>query len=51
MMQHELQTLPETLAKLDPVQRLNIICKLIPFVLPKVASVTHTLNEPGEADF
>jgi len=45
-MQKELEQLPETLKELDPVQRLNILCKLIPYVLPKVESVTHTLGEP-----
>lgn len=48
MMQKELEQLPETLKELDPVQRLNILCKLIPYVLPKVESVTHKLGEPDE---
>jgi DNA-binding transcriptional MerR regulator len=46
MMQKELEALPETLKGLDPVQRLNILCKLIPYVLPKTESVKHTLGEP-----
>jgi len=36
----------DTLKELEPVQRLNILCKLIPYVLPKVESVTHTQGEP-----
>lgn len=48
MMQKELEQLPDTLKELEPVQRLNILCKLIPFVLPKVESVTHELGEPNE---
>lgn len=48
MMQKELEQLPETLKELEPVQRLNILCKLIPYVLPKVESVTHQLGEPDE---
>jgi len=36
MIQKEITSLPDTLKELDPVQRLNIICKLIPYVLPKV---------------
>jgi hypothetical protein len=48
MMQKELELLPDTLKELDPVQRLNILCKLIPYVLPKVESVTHTQGEPDE---
>ena len=46
LIQKELEQLPETLKELDPVQRLNILCKLMPYVLPKVESVTHTLGEP-----
>ena len=46
MMQKELEQLPDTLKELEPVQRLNILCKLIPYVLPKTESVKHTLGEP-----
>lgn len=46
LMQKELEQLPDTLKELEPVQRLNILCKLIPYVLPKVESVTHRLGEP-----
>jgi hypothetical protein len=46
LMQKELELLPDTLKELEPVQRLNILCKLIPYVLPKVESVTHKLGEP-----
>lgn len=48
LMQKELEQLPETLKELDPMQRFNILCKLIPYVLPKVESVTHKLGEPDE---
>jgi len=46
LMQKELEQLPETLKELDPLQRLNILCKLMPYVLPKTESVKHTLGEP-----
>jgi len=46
LMQKELEQLPETLKELDPVQRLNMLCKLMPYVLPKTESVKHTLGEP-----
>jgi hypothetical protein len=46
LMQKEIEQLPDTLKELEPVQRLNILCKLIPYVLPKVESVTHTQGEP-----
>lgn len=48
LMQKELEQLPETMKELEPVQRLNILCKLMPFILPKVESVTHDLNEPDK---
>jgi hypothetical protein len=48
LMQKELEQLPDTLKELDPVQRLNILCKLMPYVLPKTESVKHTLGEPDE---
>ena len=45
-MQKELEQLPETLKNLEPVQRLNILCKLIPYVLPKVEAVHSEKGEP-----
>lgn len=44
----EIEKLPETMKQLAPEQRLNVVCKLIPYVLPKVESVTHKLGEPDE---
>jgi len=46
LIREELEQLPETLKELDPVQRLNILCKLMPYVLPKTESIKHTLGEP-----
>jgi hypothetical protein len=40
MMKKELEKLPEYLETLEPKERLNILCKLIPFVLPKVEAVS-----------
>lgn len=45
MVQNELATMQETIKGLDPAQRLNILCKLIPFVLPKVESIHHREGE------
>ena len=42
----ELEQLPETLKDLEPVQRLNIICKLIPYVLPRIEAVHSEKGEP-----
>jgi hypothetical protein len=46
VMQNEINNLPETFRKLDNLQRLNIMCKLMPYVLPKTESVNHTFGEP-----
>lgn len=46
LMQKELEQLPETLKELEPVQRLNVLCKLIPYVLPKVEAVHSEKGEP-----
>lgn len=46
IMQNEIEKLPETLEQLDPRERLNIIYKLMPFVFPKVNTVSATEGEP-----
>jgi len=48
LMQKELEQLPETLKSLEPVQRLNVLCKLMPYVLPKTESVQHNFGEPEQ---
>lgn len=46
----ELEQLPETLKALDPIQRLNILVKLMPYVMPKTESVQHSIGEPMQWD-
>lgn len=46
IVEKELNQLPETLAAMAPDKRLEVTLKLIPFVLPKVASVEMTKGEP-----
>ncbi len=46
----ELELLPDHIASLPPKDRLEIICKLMPFVLPKVASVHMREGEPFDFD-
>jgi len=43
----ELEQLPETLQNLSSMQRLNILCKLMPFVLPKTEIV---ISNPSPLD-
>lgn len=50
IVEKELNQLPETLAALPAEKRLEIVLKLIPFVLPKVASVEMTKGEPTSWD-
>ena len=44
----ELDKLPDTLENMEPKERLEIVLKLMPFVLPKVKGVNHSLGEPDE---
>jgi hypothetical protein len=46
IVEKELDELPDTLEKLTPEKRLDIVIKLIPFVLPKVATVEMDKGEP-----
>ncbi len=45
IMQKEIERLPETLDGLEPKERINIVCKLMPYVLPKTETVTHYQGE------
>lgn len=44
----EIERLPEALQTLDDKDRLNFLCKLMPFVLPKVEAVEATKGEPSK---
>ena len=39
IMQNEIEKLPETLEALEPKERINVLCKLMPYVFPKVEAV------------
>jgi len=43
----EIERLPEALDALEEKDRLIFLCKLMPFVLPKVEAVAATKGEPG----
>ena len=45
---NELAELPGKLNELSTEKRLNLICRLLPFVLPKVDSVRHDAGEPDD---
>ena len=46
IIQNEIEAIPDTLKELEPRERLNILCKLMPFVFPKVQNVSHNTGEP-----
>ena len=46
IMQKEIEKLPETLEALEPKERLNVVCKLMPYIFPKVETVHSTEGEP-----
>ena len=46
IMQKEIERLPATLETLEPKERINILCKLMPFVFPKVEAVHPKEGEP-----
>lgn len=48
IMKDEIKKIPETLESLEPKDRLNVLCKLIPYVFPKVESVSSKEGEPWQ---
>ena len=48
VMKNEIENLPATLEHLDPKERASTICKLVPYVFPKVDSVNAKQGEPFE---
>ena len=42
----EIDRLPERLEELETKDRLELLIKLVPFVFPKVQSVSQSLDEP-----
>jgi hypothetical protein len=47
----ELDKLPDYINGLDNIQKLDLLVKLIPYVLPKVTPIESTANEPMRWDF
>ena len=46
----ELEEIQERLELLKPKERLELLIKLMPYVLPKTTSISHTINEPLDWD-
>ena len=50
VIQNELIQLPEQLKALEPKERLNVVCKLMPYVFPRVDTVHLKEGEPFTFD-
>ena len=48
---NELEKIEELLESLEPKERLELVIKILPVILPKVNKIGHTSNEPFEVDF
>jgi len=51
MMYQEIENIQDNLDQLNPKERLELLIKLMPFVLPKTTSISHTSNEPLDFEF
>jgi hypothetical protein len=47
----ELEQLPETFKDLEPMQKFNVLCKLMPYVFPKVETISSKEGEPFKLDW
>ena len=47
---NELENIEEKLELLEPKERLELMIKLMPYVFPKVVSISHGANEPLDWD-
>lgn len=46
IMQAEIQKIPELMEQLEPKERINAILKMMPYMFPRVVSVSLTEGEP-----
>ena len=42
----ELKSIGERLEQLEPKERLEVLIKLMPFVFPRMNSMSHSMDEP-----
>ena len=47
----ELETIELRLDELEPKERIELIIKLMPYVFPKLDSISHSTNEPMDWGF
>lgn len=46
LLYQELEQIQEHLETLNSKERVELLIKLMPYILPKVTSISHTTNEP-----
>lgn len=46
LMQREIDNLPDLLDQMEPKERINVICRLMPFVFPKLEAINANDGEP-----
>ncbi len=46
----ELENIEQLLGELEPKDRVELVIKMMPFILPKVKQAPHTINEPIDWD-
>jgi 23S rRNA C2498 (ribose-2'-O)-methylase RlmM len=46
LMFEEFEVLREKLDELDTRDRIEVVIKMMPYIMPKVDSISHTINEP-----
>ena len=49
LIHEELETLQERMDHLDPKERLEVLVKLLPYVLPKVSPASYTPTSPSSS--
>jgi len=48
---YELENIEERLEELEPKQRIELLIKLMPYVFPKLETISHATNEPLQWEF
>lgn len=47
----EIENLPDTLSRLEPKERAELLVKILAYTLPKVNAESYTLSEGGATDW
>ena len=47
---NEIEKIEEYLDVLEPKEKIDTIIKLMPYILPKTSTISHTANEPLDWD-